>query len=103
MPRDRRSRAARLLDDAIAHGHLSVEALVLELRASAAFIESVRRGDVSMPLERQLYLAVLVQRRAPDLRREAAALQGQVIAAMAMRARETVCHDSPPVQARIWP
>jgi hypothetical protein len=95
VPRDARSRAARLLDRALESGEIRQDELCRGLAVGAATLDAYRTGLATMPLERQLALADLLLDRAPSLRRDAASLRGQALAAMQFHAGDVERHREP--------
>lgn len=81
-------RAGLLVDQLLARGTIDVEELARELVVSKSAVTGYRLGALTMPLERQLCLVLLVERQFPELRSEAANLRAQVEATVAFRTRE---------------
>ena len=91
-----RSSAVRLLERVLATGLYDRPAIANELVVSPARLDGYLSGSVSMPLDRQLLVAVFVIEKMPALARLGYRLRGQVTAAIAFENRETATHSSPP-------
>lgn len=101
MRNGRPSRAAALLRALLEQQVFSVADLARELVVSPAAIARFAAGSVSIPLDRQLYLAVLVVQSAPSHARHGYQLWGQAMAAMAYEQHVTETHRDPPLD-RFW-
>lgn len=101
-PLGKRPRAARLIEQIIGSGCLSVAELAAAIVSDEATVEAYRLGRSRMPLERQLCLALVAIDRVPVARRAGYALRAQVEAELAVAATLTETHDQPPVSHR-WP
>lgn len=93
----RRSRATRLLEQVIASGAMSVEALAAALVTTPEALQEYRAGRARMPLDRQLCLAVFVLEHLSELSRVAHGLRGQVEAEMSFIEQRTATHKIAPV------
>lgn len=94
------SRAARLLRKLVAEAGFDATTLATDLVVNAAQLEGYLCGELEMPFDRQLCLAVLVIERVPTLKRSGYALRGQVLAAMAVERGDTETHTGAPMSVR---
>lgn len=78
------TRARDLLRRVVADNVIPLDDLAHELVVTPRMLGEFLSGAIEMPLNRQLYLALLVIQRAPALARRGYSLRGQVIAAMAL-------------------
>lgn len=92
----RRARAFVLLQRILSTGSLDVDALAEALVVSPATLNAYLSGDVPIPLERQLCLALFVIERVPELAREGHRLRAQVAAAIAFHEHATALHREAP-------
>ncbi len=92
-----RDRAALLLRQLLREPGFSAERLAAELATTTARVEAYRSGRARMPLERQLYLAVLAMARVPKLARAGGRLRDHIQALVRCAApSNTVVHADPP-------
>ncbi len=90
------SRAVHVLTKVLATGWYDHEAVAEELVVPVAAIDKFIEGKLSMPLDRQLCLALFVIEKVPPLARLGYQLRGQVKAAMAFEAHLTATHSTSP-------
>ena len=92
----RRSRALGLLKRIAASGSLETDELARAVVVTPSTLDAYLRGELSIPLERQLCLALYVIEHFPQLARQGHQLRGQVVAAMAFQAHATEIHFNAP-------
>jgi len=90
-----RSRAVRLLERVLATGLYEHAAIADELVVSPQRLDRYLSGNLSMPLDRQLLLAVFIIEKIPALKRMGYQLRGQVTAAIAFETGATATHSAP--------
>jgi hypothetical protein len=90
------SRAVALLAKVVATSWFDFDELAQELVVSRQTLQAYLAGEVAMPLDRQLCLALFVIECVPPFARLGRQLQGQVSAALAFNARVTTTHGEPP-------
>lgn len=101
-PSDQRrsSRALVLLHKLVATQTYQLDTLAEALVITRNALDSYLSGEVAIPLERQLCLALFVVDHVPSLARLGYRLRGQVAAAIAFRERATATHLQSPSAAR---
>lgn len=92
----------QLVERLLADGDFTEESLAQELVIPLRALARYRAGDGTMPLDRQLCLALLLIERVPKAARLGHQLRAQVVAAMDYEARTTTTHDGPPERARTF-
>ena len=92
----RRARAVVLLQRILSTRPLDIDALAEALVVSRSTLHDYLSGNVPVPLERQLCLALFVIERVPELAREGHQLRAQVAAAISFQEHATVTHRHAP-------
>lgn len=92
-------RAAKLLRTLLDEAVFARDDLAAELVVSPSVLARFVAGTEAMPLDRQLYLAVLVIQKVPKHARRGHQLRGQVIAAIAYEQGVTKQHLSAPPES----
>lgn len=95
------SRAGRLIGTALDSAEVSAEALGSATGMSSVGLNEVRLGEAIMPFSQQLRLARFVIATLPSFRRQAQALEAQVLAATKFHAKTVESHSGPPPNS--WP
>jgi len=96
----RRARAVVLLQQVVATRPVDIDALSEALVVSRTTLHGYLSGNTSIPLERQLCLALFVIEHVPELARQGHRLRAQVAAAIAFQEHATVTHQQPPPAMR---
>ena len=96
----RASRALVLLRKLVATRSCELDALAEAIVVTRSALDSYLSGAVTIPLERQLCLALFVVEQVPSLARLGHQLRAQVAAAMAFQAGSTTTHLEPPPPTR---
>jgi hypothetical protein len=78
----RPSRAVLLIERMLRDGAVTEDALASELVVLPQTLQAYRQGRMPMPLDRQLCLALVMQRMSPTYARLGTQLKGQVTAAI---------------------
>lgn len=93
-PKLRRTRASTLLARVLTSRWFDQGRVADELAVTPATIDGYLSGEIPIPLERQLCLALFVIENVPALARAGHMLRGQVTAAIAFQAHTTVVHPT---------
>ena len=93
-------RALVLLRKLVATQTYELDALAEALVVKRSALDSYLSGEVAIPLERQLCLALFAVEHVPSLARLGYQLRGQVAAAIAFQERATTTHLQAPPTAR---
>ena len=91
-----KTRAARLIETALASAEVSAQALGQAVGISTVVLNEIRLGEAIMPVAQQLRLARFVIATLPKLRGQAHALEGQALAAASFHAKNVELHTGPP-------
>ena len=95
----RRTLAVVLLQRILSTRPLDVDALAEALVVNRTMMRAFLSGNVPIPLERQLCLALFVIERIPELARQGHQLRAQVTAAIAFQSHATAVHrEAPPMR-----
>jgi hypothetical protein len=92
----RRARAVVLLQRILAARPLDIDALGEALVVNRATLHAYLSGTVSMPVERQLCLALFVIEHIPEFARQGHQLRAQIAAAIAFQEHATAIHNQAP-------
>jgi hypothetical protein len=93
-------RALVLLRKLLATQACDLDAVAEAIVVKRSALDSYLSGSVTIPLERQLCLALFVVEHVPSLARLGHQLRAQVAATMAFQAGHTATHLEPPPPAR---
>ena len=96
----RRTRAVVLLQRILGTRPRDIDAFAEALVVSRATLHAYLSGTLSMPLERQLCLALFVIEHIPTFARQGHQLRAQVAAAIAFQEHTTAIHGQPPPTTR---